>query len=276
MKNDIEDSDGLDSLLVGSLFSGIGGIDLGLERAGMEIRWQVEIDSFCLEVLEKHWPNVYRWPDIKRAGAWNLEDVDLIAGGFPCQDISEARSVVEDGEWVHGGDGLDGSRSGLWFEFARIIYEMKPRYVLIENVRALRFRGGGLGILLKDLASFGYDAEWHALPASAFGFPHIRDRTFIVAYSEDVRREYSKYAEGEICPPIIRWPLPVKGADVGRERESFRREICSTKFIRKIDGISDRMDRIKALGNAVIPQISEWLGHQILRHHVIQELVGGG
>src|SRR6185312_32662 len=108
-------------MTVGSLFAGIGGFDLGFERAGFEIKWQVEIDPFCRAVLAKHWPDVRRYEDVRTVGA-ELERVDVVCGGFPCQDISFAGD----------GAGLDGERSGLWREFSRLIGELRPRYVVVE------------------------------------------------------------------------------------------------------------------------------------------------
>jgi DNA (cytosine-5)-methyltransferase 1 len=156
-------------MTVGSLFAGIGGFDLGFERAGYRVRWQVEINAYCRAVLRKHWPGVRRYGDVRRVGRHNLEPVDVICGGFPCQDISIAGA----------GAGLDGARSGLWREYARIIREVRPRYVVVENVPALLSRG--LGTVLADLAACGYDAEWDCLPAAAVGAPHRRDRVWIVA-----------------------------------------------------------------------------------------------
>ena len=159
----------------GSLFAGVGGLDLGLERAGMRCGWQVEIDDYCTWVLEKHWPNVQRYGDVRECGSHNLAPVDLICGGFPCQDVS------------HAGErkGLkEGTRTGLWYEFARIIRELRPRWVLAENVPGLLSvdSGRGMGTVLRDLAACGYDAEWDCIPAAAFGAPHLRYRVFIVAH----------------------------------------------------------------------------------------------
>src|SRR6476660_8578618 len=111
----------------GSLFSGIGGMDLGLDRAGLTCKWQVEIDPFCRKILAKHWLHVKRYGDIRTVDGRDLEPVDLLAGGFPCQDLSQAGKRA----------GIEGTRSGLWFEFARIIGELRPRYVLVENVPGL-------------------------------------------------------------------------------------------------------------------------------------------
>src|SRR5438552_815022 len=154
---------------VGSLFSGIGGFDLGFERAGMRTSWMCEIDPFCRKVLKKHWPTIPCYQDITQLK--NPPKVDLLCGGFPCQDLSIAGK----------GRGLTGSRSGLWFEFIRLIGDLQPRWIIVENVPGLKTKG--LGRVLGEMAAFGYDAEWDCLPASAFGAPHQRDRLWIVAYS---------------------------------------------------------------------------------------------
>ncbi len=155
----------------GELFAGIGGFSLGLERAGMTCKWQVEIEPYARAVLNKHWPDVPKHDDVRTFPPQGDYGVDLICGGFPCQDISVAGK----------GAGLAGSRSGLWYEYARIIGELRPRYVVVENVAALLTRG--MGTVLGDLSSLGYDAEWHVIPASAVGAPHRRDRVWIVAHA---------------------------------------------------------------------------------------------
>jgi DNA (cytosine-5)-methyltransferase 1 len=157
-------------LTVGSLFAGIGGFDLGLERAGMRTVWQVELNEYRRAVLAERFPHAVRRIDVRDCGAHNLAPVDLICGGFPCQDISQAGA----------GAGITGTRSGLWSEFARIVGELEPRWVLVENVPALRRRG--LGVVLGELAALGYDAEWDCLRACDVGAPHRRDRIWIVAY----------------------------------------------------------------------------------------------
>lgn len=162
------------SLTFGSLFSGIGGIDLGLQRAGMHCEWQVEKDAFCQKVLAKHWPNTPRYGDIRECGSHNLRPVDLVAGGFPCQPHSLA------GRRQASSDERD-----LWPEFHRIIRELKPRWVLAENVLGLLSSESGsfFGGILRDLAQAGYDAEWCVLSAAEFGAPHLRERVFIVAHT---------------------------------------------------------------------------------------------
>lgn len=156
-----------------SLFSGIGGFDLGLERAGMACRAQVEIDKAARGVLAAHWPDVERLEDVTKAGKHNLPAVELICGGFPCQDVSIAGRRA----------GLDGERSGLWFEFARIVDELKPQWVLIENVPGLLSSNAGqdFKVILDGLVKFGYGVCWRILDAQFFGLAQRRRRLFIVA-----------------------------------------------------------------------------------------------
>ena len=160
----------------GSLFTGIGGLDLGLDRAGMECRWQIEIDPFCQKVLEKQWPGVKRYGDIRTVRGTDIEPVDLICGGFPCQDLSQAGKRA----------GIEGSRSGLWFEYARLVGELRPRWVLIENVPGLLVHDA-MRRVVGELARLGYVGCWRSLRAAEFGASHLRKRVFIVAYSGGVR-----------------------------------------------------------------------------------------
>ena len=173
----------MDSITFGSLFAGIGGFDLGFERAGMQCKWQVEIDDYANKVLAKHWPKVHRERDIRQCGKHNLEYCDVICGGFPCQDISYAGR----------GAGLAGERSGLFFEAVRVVRELQPRFVVLENVAALLTRG--MDRVLGTLAEIGYDAEWNCIPAAYVGAPHIRDRVFILANARCELRE-SRPSEG--------------------------------------------------------------------------------
>lgn len=146
------------------LFSGIGGFSLGLERTGgFKTVAFCEIEEFPRRVLAKHWPDVPIHRDVRELKAEHVGAVDVICGGFPCQDISTAGK----------GAGLAGERSGLWREYARLVGEIRPRYVIVENVAALL--GRGLGTVLGDLAALGYDAEWHCISAAAVGAPHKRD-----------------------------------------------------------------------------------------------------
>jgi DNA (cytosine-5)-methyltransferase 1 len=163
-------------MIVGDLFSGIGGFSLGLERAGMRTAWFAETDPFASAVLRKHWPEVPNHGDVRSIRAGAVERVDVLCGGFPCQDISVAGL----------GRGLEGERSGLWREYARIIGELRPRYVIVENVAALL--GRGLDRVLADLAALWYDAEWHVIPAAAVDAPHLRERVWIIAADADHRQ----------------------------------------------------------------------------------------
>jgi len=221
------------------LFSGIGGMSLGLESTGgFRTVAFCEIEPFPRAVLAYHWPGVPIHDDVQSLSASSLrERVDVIAGGFPCQDISLAGK----------GAGLAGERSGLWFEYAKAIETLRPRYVLIENVSALRSRG--LDQVLGSLAALGYDAEWHCIPACAVGAPHRRDRVWIVADAERMRK---LQPQGSQC------------------HEWRRLSDCSWWNIepelgRVAHGIPNRVDRLRGLGNAIVPQIAEWIGRQIMK-----------
>ena len=162
-------------ITIGSLFSGIGGLELGLECAlrdgGFDVQttWQCEADEWCRGILARHWPSALRFNDVRAVGA-DAPHVDVLCGGFPCQDISVCGR----------GAGLAGARSGLWREFARITRELRPRVVVVENVAALASRG--LDRVLGDLAESGYDALWEVVRAADVGAPHKRERLFIVAW----------------------------------------------------------------------------------------------
>jgi len=157
--------------MIGSLFSGIGGLELGLEWAGLgPVAWQCEADAACRSVLRARWPGTTIYNDVREVRGAEVQPVDIICGGFPCQDVSLAGK----------GAGLDGARSGLWFEYGRIVREVRPRFVVVENVAALVVRG--LDRVLGDLAESGYDALWFPLRASDVGAPHRRERVFIVAW----------------------------------------------------------------------------------------------
>lgn len=155
----------------GSLFAGIGGLDLGFERAGLTCKFQVENDPYCIRVLQKHWPHIPRYGDVRKLRGSFLPPVDLLCGGFPCQPVSTAgrRKGTKDERW-------------LWPEFARLVGEMGPRYVFVENVPGLLSKGGVE--VVADLAEMGFDAEWGVVPASAVGAPHIRERVFILAHAK--------------------------------------------------------------------------------------------
>lgn len=281
-------------LTVGSLFSGIGGMDLGLERAGMRVEWQVEIDDYARRVLTKHWPHVPKYGDITTIDWATVPRVDLLCGGFPCQDLSYAGKRA----------GLrEGTRSGLWFHYLRAIRVLRPQYILVENVPGL-LTNHALGRVLGDLAESGYDAEWDCLPASAVGAPHRRDRVWIVAYPAEIRSEGNhqptggtECAEERICSKSLRSHPTRQNTDVANPQKNgnhqriithptkeqafwvnqygeYGRRFAITDFWkveptvgRVVDGVPHRLDRIGALGNAVVPQIVEALGRMILAAH---------
>lgn len=270
-------------LTVGSLFSGIGGFDLGFERAGFDIAWQVEFDPFCQSVLKKHWPNAKLYSDIREVKTNELQQVDVLCGGFPCQPVSVSgkRKGREDERW-------------LWPEFARIVRGVRPAYVVVENVPGLLTVDGGqlFGGILSDLAACGYDAEWQVLSAAACGAWHQRERLFIVAYPNCEHRAalrpqiYSQKratmgiagsrepaSEGGIpdsdCQRLAQ--REVFGSDAQQKLTALARN-CSTGagiwavecgVGRVADGVPNRVDRLKALGNAVVPQVAEYLARQI-------------
>jgi len=246
-------------LRVLDLFSGIGGFSLGLERTGgFETVAFCEIEEFPRRVLAKHWPEVPCYHDVKTLTADVLArdgiTVDVITGGFPCQDLSVAgrkRGLIE------------GTRSGLWSEIVRLIGELRPSYVIVENVANLlsgpsNRPGGWFGRVLGDLAECGYDAEWENIPASAVGAPHRRERVWIVAYPHKVR------CEGLTHQPLS-WATQLPREPVRSFAEwAELRAIPKPYSIRANDGVSNRVDRIAALGNAVVPQIPELIGRAIL------------
>jgi DNA (cytosine-5)-methyltransferase 1 len=262
------------------LFSGIGGFSLGLERAGMKTVAFCEIDKFCRKVLAHHWPSIPIYEDIKLLTAQRLNDdgikIDVICGGFPCQDISTAGK----------GEGLRGERSGLWREYARLIGEIRPRYVIVENVAALLFRG--LSDVLGDLASLGYDAEWHCIPASYIGAPHRRDRIWIIAHRNSDNQsksiisfddEASRVQSNASNSDSERLQRGEEAGDNGKNWAQSRNQLITgcrgvsrsaweiePNVGRVANGVPARMDRLKSLGNAVVPQIPEILGKAIISH----------
>lgn len=261
---------GEEVITIGSLFAGVGGLELGIERAiGGRVVWQVEIDEWCRRVLAKHWPDAQRFADVRSVGAPVLAEVDLICGGFPCIDISCAGSRA----------GIDGDDSGLWFEFARIIGEVRPRVVVVENVAALLVRG--LDRVLGSLAALGYDAIWDCIPAQAVGAPRRRDRIFVVAWrappvanpdrgrqqGERVARAPGpRWQRGERRNELDRldlpfWPPPPGDLLAwGALPPDAQPALC-----RLADGfpawmVRDRRRKLRAYGNSVVPQVAEAVG----------------
>ncbi len=240
----------MSKLKVLDLFSGIGGFSLGLERTGgFETVAFCEIEPFCRKVLKKHWPDVPHYEDIRTLTADTLRRdgiaVDVICGGFPCQDISLAGK----------GAGIEGARSGLWSEYARLISEIRPQFVLVENVAALL--GRGLDRVLGDLAAVGYDAWWEVVSASDIGALHCRQRLWLQAYPNS----------NGVRPQRIR-PFTARAWSeqqfAGLVQDQLRISLPAGKSGGVSDGVSNRTHRLKALGNAVVPQIPELIGRAIL------------
>ncbi len=252
----------VNKLRVLDLFSGIGGFSLGLERTGgFETVAFCKIEEFPRKVLNKHWPEVPIYHDVRTLTKDILDRdgiaVDVITGGFPCQDLSVAGKRAGMGE---------GTRSGLWSEIVRLIGELRPRYVIVENVAGLlsgpsEKRGGWFGRVLGDLAKCGYDAEWENIPASALGAPHRRERVWIVAHPERSGRE------GLVSNHSI---LGRKGTQhsvtCNRVTSGGFAMGISQRGIRVRDGIPVQLhrNRIAACGNSVFHQIPELIGHAIL------------
>jgi DNA (cytosine-5)-methyltransferase 1 len=223
------------------LFSGIGGFSLGLERSGMRTVAFCEIDPYCRAVLAKHWPGVPCYDDARTLTADRLSGdgvgIDLISAGFPCQNISIAGD----------GSGLAGEQSGLWTECARLVCELRPNFLLLENVSAICSRG--LGDILAQLSDVGYDAEWEGIPAAAIGAVHLRAREWVLAY-----------------PSSFRDRLPQGGVFAGREALERSSWWDAEPGVRRVDdGVPSRVDRLRTLGNAVVPQIPELIGRAIMR-----------
>lgn len=240
---------------IGSLFAGIGGLELGLEWAGVgHTVWQVEINDWCREVLAKHWPDATRYEDITTVDWSAVEPVEVLCGGFPCQDISTAGLK----------DGMVGQRSGLWREFARAVRELRPRYVVVENVAALL--GRGFGDVLGDLATSGYDAEWDCIRASEMGAPidrEGRDRVFIVAYPNSGGLEGARLprnADRELVAGVA-WRGGAESRLPGATSDHWAVE---PDVGRVAHGVPRRVDRIRGLGNAVVPQVAEVVGRRLL------------
>tara|TARA_R110002110_G_scaffold332075_2_gene543106 strand:- start:2151 stop:3122 length:972 start_codon:yes stop_codon:yes gene_type:complete len=319
---------------IGSLFSGIGGFELGLERAipNSKTIWQVEQNKFCKKVLQKHWPEARVFDDVKNINAQNVEPIDLLCGGFPCQDIS----VAGKGKGIY-----DGKKSSLWWEMLRIIGDLRPRIVVMENVSAITFRG--LDDVLGSLSQIGYDAEWEIISARQVGACHLRERWFCVAYPTGFRcnpggnfeQKHKDYMDKDRKPKedFKKWKNRISGIDkasfiIADSNESHdkrrakmgfsmeeegdparrgfwrntgnttmprSRNIQSRSYWGKVsgfsplcgldDGISKGLDgtrlklkekhrkqSLKAFGNAIVPQCSEYIGSCILESGLLEGL----
>ena len=246
---DVSASGAFPKLRVLDLFSGIGGFSLGLERTGgFETVAFCEIEPFPRRVLAKHWPEVPCYNDVRTLEGASCGRVDVITAGFPCQDISLSGR----------GEGITGARSGLWSEVARLVGELRPSFVVLENSPALLVRG--FDVVLSDLAALGYDAQWHCIPAAYAGAAHLRDRIWIVAYPVQVGG--ISEAIGDVDWTLLyqaQWP---EIADATGRHASWAPE---PGVSRVANGLPNIVDRRSALGNSVVPQIPELIGRAILQ-----------
>jgi DNA (cytosine-5)-methyltransferase 1 len=287
-------------ITIGSLFSGIGGFELGLERAipNAKTIWQCEQNEFCRKVLRKHWPDATIYEDIRKMDTQDVPFVDLMCGGFPCQDISICGK----------GEGLDGKKSSLWWSMLGCISRLRPSVIVLENVPAITFRGGI--DVVGSITQLGYDCEWGIIPAGGpqgFGAPHIRKRWFLIGYIANPkgitfshrrrRTQEKKTAKTRKHPEFIgefhrgtdkerlitnpnRRPKSNE-IQTGREehtmcnygnityhkRNYWQGFPTQSPLCRRDDGVSYRVDRRRliALGNAIVPQCSEYIGQCIMK-----------
>lgn len=244
------------------LFSGIGGFSLAAQMVGgIETAQFVEIDPYCQKVLAKNFPGIPIHGDITTFTT-TAGEYDLITGGFPCQDISCANP---------NGRGLEGERSGLFFELMRIVRECRPSYVVLENVAEMLRKNNGriMGTVLWELSQSGYDAEWQVISAASVGAEHLRERIFIVSYSQRFgrrgRREFEKFSRQD---STVRTQSAVQLP--GLVRSEFWQMPPSTS--RTSNGVSRRVDRIKGLGNAVVPQVAAIALQRVLNLHKLDEI----
>ena len=312
---------------IGSCFAGIGGWELGLERAipNSHTIWQVEQNTFCQSILKKHWPNATIFDDVRTVGAHNLEKIDLLCAGFPCQDLSMAgqkRGIY------------DGEKSSLFWQLHRIISELRPRIICLENVANI-IRLGGTDVV-GSLAQIGYDCEWTVIRSGAdFGAPHERKRWFCVAYPTGIRcrsssnheqqhqhRIYKQWdttqSEQQRCERQLRisqdndafasivsskttnQAIEITNSNLSRHekqhepimleqrgrfgsgdckdggihiRNYWQQETHPPRLCSVDDGIPNRLAKLRALGNAIVPQASEWIGHQIVQSGLIDDLI---
>ena len=294
---------------IGSLFSGIGGFELGLERSWVnaETIWQVEKKRFCQRILSKHWPKSTIYNNVKHINKNNVEPVDVLIGGFPCQSVSLAGKL----------EGLEnGEKSGLWWEMWRIISDLRPRVIIMENVANV-IRVGGADVV-GSLAKIGYNCEWTIISAKQFGAPHLRERWFCVGYPQSMfnrgwitpntnghgdptegqvftRRTTAvsyvaqsttntnsvnklRAVKGGMLEETKSMWLHSRGGDSQNNGSHHGRGYWQTApspspFCRVDDGLSNRVARLEALGNAIVPQCSQWVGDQILKSGLLDDLL---
>lgn len=255
-------------LTIGSLFSGIGGLDIAVAHVtGGKVAWMCEKSKYSRRVLQKNFPGVPIYKDIKTLS--NPPKVDVLCGGFPCQDISNAGSR----------EGISGSKSSLWAEYARLIREVRPTYVFLENVASIRSKG--LDTVIGDLAQLGFNAEWACFKASSVGAPHSRNRWFCfgwVGNPNSARREGTSISfpdEEKISISRLSGPSdlfsnewPPHAKDVDGWKHWTGRGLCEPTFRRMPDGSTGGFYiryRLRALGNSVCPQQAAEAYYQLIK-----------
>lgn len=250
-------------LTFGSLFAGIGGMDIGLERAGLKCLWQCENDPDCLQILNHHWPDIPKYGDITQVDWSDVPPVDLLCGGFPCQPFSSCGNF----------GGKDDERY-LWGEYARAIRELRPSFILIENVRGILFQE--IETVLSDLARGGYDAIWDVVPAALFGAPHKRERVFILAHSHNFRQQ-QEHGAADSYKRLLARRMVTESATCWnslsidrQDANALARSLSQPLYISLDDGISSGLSRqlwkskIRMIGNAVCPPVTQFMGEVII------------
>lgn len=237
------------------LFAGIGGFSLAGHWMGWTTTAFVERDPICHQVLRKNFgQDIVIYDDVRTFdGTKYLGTVDIVCGGFPCQDISTAGQGI----------GIEGERSGLWSELLRTICEVRPSFAVVENVSAILIRG--FGAVLRDLAEIGYDAEWRVFSACELGFPHSRERMFLVAYPCGKPRTFGVL--DRYCEEVSQrdkasgqwgkdWLKPEMATRTDTLLSAWQEQFCTSPLVRSDDGIPNIVDRLRMTGNAIVPQIA--------------------
>lgn len=230
------------TLTGGSLFSGFGGLDLGMERAGVRVLWHSEVNAYACRVLARRFQDVPNLGDITKIDWSDVERPDILFGGFPCQNLSSAN--------VRTRTGLAGPKSGLWRHYDAAVGALRPRAVVVENSGSA-WRSW-VPDVRADLARHGYASMPVVLYAGSFGAPHLRSRCFVVGYADgDCESARAVHEEASRMSPVARggghWGSPLPGT------------------LRAHDGVSDGVERLRGLGNAVVPQVAEWVGRAVVR-----------
>lgn len=249
------------------LFAGIGGFSLAAHWMGWETVAFVEREPFCQKVLAKNFPGVPIYDDVRTYNG-DEHSADIVCGGFPCQDVSTAGAGV----------GIEGERSSLYRELLRIVRVLRPQFVVMENVAVLL--GRGLGRVLGDLSEIGYDAEWRVFSACELGFPHSRERVFLVAYPCGKPRSFrilDRYcrevagrdqASGEWGKD---WLKPEMATRTDSILSAWQKQYAASPLARSDDGVSDLVDRVRGLGNTIMPQIAFGIFKAIEESHSLTQ-----